>query len=222
MASRCFIPLACVGALALLGCRREASDEPAPGPGPRPSAAARSAPDVRALREAMGVPSGVVSELDAPKVTPVASKVLKTRGAPGEWLESDLYFFKVDSVRPCGSSAAGDKLGRTLIGAEIQIKAKLNLTFSPREVRLSSGGIVFNTRVDFDRELEACAPLLKVAWLKKDDVITGFVLFEMPPPEPKNLIVSYQPTRWGGAGFVSVTLPGCVTCTTDRSPASSR
>jgi hypothetical protein len=200
----------CAGALAVLGCRRE-TPSPAvergadPVAAPRASAPARPAPGPQALREALGIPADAGYEQVA--VSPAAPRPrFKMHGALGEWLEGDVYRFKAESVRVCGEG--GPASGQALvIGAEVEIRAKSKLTFSPREVRLTNGGITYPANLDFGRRLKGCSPLLEIAWLKKDEVLRGFVLFDVPPPGPKQLDLWYQPTRWGGAGHVRVTLP---------------
>jgi hypothetical protein len=222
------VRMAFFGGLWLLACRREAPEKAPPErPSARPSAA--PAPDLASLRRTLGIrgDAGLEPAALAPSSS-AAPRKLKVRGALGEWLESDLFFFRAVSMRACGdrpsARAAADaggakKAARITLGAEVEIKAKLKMTVSPREVRLSSGAVVYESNLDLERRLEGCTPLLKVSWLKPDDVIKGFVLFDVPLPEPKDLRLGYQPTRWGGAGPVVVTLPECVSCGTDGAPA---
>jgi hypothetical protein len=148
----------------------------------------------------------------SPLVTPAVARKIKANGGLGELLEGDVYFFEAESVKPCKTpanvAASADAL--VVVGAKVRIKAKSRLTFSPRELTLHSGGVAFNASMDVKRKLDGCAPLLQVSWLKKDDVIEGYVLFDVPQPEPKKLVLSYLPTRWGGASAVNVALPECV------------
>jgi hypothetical protein len=170
-------------------------------------------PGPSALREALGIPPGVDMEAQGAPVTPAAARKVKSQGGLAELLEGDVYFFQADSMKPCGepaNTAGGD--APVVVGAKVRIKAKSRLTFSPRELSLHGGGITYHASMDLKRELKGCTPLLKVSWLKKDEVIEGFVLFDVPPPEPKKLELYYLPTRWGGASAVRVALPECVTC----------
>jgi hypothetical protein len=217
-------------ALILSACRREHSEKPSDKsgvepPSARPEVVSRPAPGPSALREALGIPADVNMETHGPAVTPAAAKKLKSHGALGDLLEGDVYFFTAESVQPCGeppASTGGGEQTTVVVGAKVKIKAKSKLTFSPRELSLQSGGVTLNASMDLKRELEGCTPLLKISWLKKDDVIEGFVLFDVPTPEPKNLRLSYLPTRWGGASATGVKLPECVTCTGARPARSAR
>ncbi len=210
------VSIALLAALGLLACRRENSEKPSDksGAAPPSSPAARPAPGPSALREGLGIRGDVDMEAQGSSVTPAAARKVKSSGALGELLEGDVYFFTADSVKPCGepAHAAADEHTPVVVGAKLRIKAKSKLTFSPREVVLHGGGITFNASMDLEREPKGCTPLLKVSWLKKDEVIEGFVLFDVPPPEPKKLELTYLPTRWGGASAVRVALPECVSC----------
>lgn len=194
------MPIAC--ALALVACQR-GTEEKAPGPGQRrqPAVPPPTAGPA-ALRQALGIPADARYETPPEKSTaPASTRKLKTEGPVGDWLEGDVFWFRAASVRACGDVSPG---GAKVIGAEVEIRAKAKLTFSPRELRLGSGGVVFQGSLDLDRQIRGCLPLLGVAWLKKDEVMRGFVLFDVPEPLPKALELHYQPTRWGGAGQVRV------------------
>jgi hypothetical protein len=218
MQSGRLVPVVVIAALGLSACRRENSEKPSDRSGAALSSSAptvaRPASGPSALREALGIPSNVDMEAQHSPLTPAAARKVKSSGGLSELLEGDVYFFTADSVKPCGepaNTAAGEHKP-IVVGAKVQIKAKSKLTFSPREISLHGGGITYNASMDLDRELKGCTPLLKVSWLKKDEVIEGFVLFDVPPPEPKKLELYYLPTRWGGASAVRVALPECVTC----------
>jgi hypothetical protein len=139
---------------------------------------------------------------------------LKNAGKLGEQLEGDVYLFKALSVKQCESSGPAPAKGPApiVIGAEVELRAKQRLNISPRDVRLSSGGIVFHASVDPKREAKGCEPLIKHGSIGKDEVVKGWVIFDVPPPEPPNLLLTYMPTRWGGAGTVVTKLDGCVSC----------
>jgi hypothetical protein len=140
---------------------------------------------------------------------------LKVLGKVGEQLEGDVYFFKTLSVKQCESSPAAGANAKTkplVLGAEVEIKAKRQLNISPRDVRLGSGGIVFYASVDAQRQEKGCEPMIRHGSLAADQVIRGYVVFDVPAPEPPKLQLTYAPTRWGGAGSVVTTLDGCVSC----------
>jgi hypothetical protein len=231
MASPNLVPVIFIG-LALAGCRSANADKPSDRSGVEPSSRAAvappTAPALSALRESWGIRGDQPVEAHGSPVTPALTKKFKNHGGLGELLESDLYYFTAESLKPCGepAKAAAGGSGTTreapiVVGAKVRIKAKSRLTFSPRELRLYGGGIVFGANMDLERELKGCTPLLKVSWLKKDDVIEGFVLFDVPPPEPKKLELLYHPTRWGGAALVRVALPECVSCGGNPAAAKS-
>jgi hypothetical protein len=87
-----------------------------------------------------------------------------------------------------------------VFGAEVEITAKTALGISPRDVVLRSGGILFYANLDLERKLAGCLPLLGRPRLKTGESAKGFVVYDVPSPKPPNLELTYQPTRWGGAG----------------------
>ena len=139
----------------------------------------------------------------APEVIPAAAEVaaasasVKNSGKLGERLEGDVYYFKLQSVRAC------DEAGK-ILGVEVEIEAKAKLNVLPRDVTIGRDGIAFNASLDFERKLPGCAPLLVTAALKRGQVARGFVLFDLPSRPRQDLGLIYQPTRWGGAGYVTV------------------
>jgi hypothetical protein len=75
-------------------------------------------------------------------------------------------------------------------------------------VRIGTGGISFTAETKHTREFKRCKPLLPISRLRANEVIKGFVLFELPTTGPgsnlKELSLVYQPTRFGGASQVLV------------------
>jgi hypothetical protein len=134
----------------------------------------------------------------ADAVTAPAS--FKTTGNVGELLENNLYFFKLRNARTCDASGK-------VAGVEVEIEAKTKLAVSPRDVVIGKGGIAFTAGLNFERKLPGCTPLLNLSVLKKGQVARGFVLFDLPRRPGNDLTLIYQPTRWGGAGYVRVPLP---------------
>jgi hypothetical protein len=142
---------------------------------------------------------GAVPQEVAPstaQATP-ASVSVKQSGTVGERLEADLYYFKLYGVRAC------DEAGKVL-GVEVEVEAKARLSLSPRDVTIGRGGIGFNASMDPERKLPGCTPLLRASALRGGQVARGFVLFDLPSAPRHELSLIYQPTRWGGAGFVTV------------------
>ena len=213
-----------VGALLLLGCRRESESQATPAPSATP--AAPSPADLEARRDQAVSEAPVPA---SPEKNTIPANAQKPNAGLGDWLESDLYFFKMRSTVPCGkersqkattadpgSAPEGSKQTPTLLGVEIEIKAKLPMSIHPRDVTLHDGGVIYYADLDLKRRFQGCTPRLKLQSLKRDGVAKGYVVFEVPPPEPKQLHLSYRPTRWGGAGRVYLSLPECVACADDR------
>jgi hypothetical protein len=189
------------------------------------------------------VPSATPQGSGGPEST---EAVAKTIGRTGELLTGDVYAFKAISVQPCGGSArksVGQSARRAapanepvapqapasalshheavVIGALVEITAKGRLSISPRDVQLASGGIIFYGSIDDKRRLPGCTPLLKRSMIQNDEVAKGYVLFDVPLPEPPSLELTYRPTRWGGSTPVRVELEACVTCA-PKAPAGAR
>jgi hypothetical protein len=135
----------------------------------------------------------------------------------GELVEGDVYEFKLLSLRDCGrdpqaeaarAREADGPRARVPLGAEVEITAKANLNLSPRDVSIGTRGIVFNGSVDQKRKLEGCEPRLPIGTLRSKETARGFVVFDVPLVGPGSdlaaMTLSYQPTRFGGAGQVRV------------------
>ena len=201
MLNELVVRTAALGALCVLGCRREAEHDGLPT-GAQGSVASTARAEDRPL-----IPASAEGTTIA-----VHTKARKAR--IGDWLESDIYFFRALKALPCGKELAPTQPARaassnepTLLGVEVEIKAKLSMTISPKEVSLHDGGVVYDADLDLEKRFEDCTPRLKIEWLKPGRIAKGFVLFRVPPPEPAKLELNYQPTRWGGAGRVGLELP---------------
>jgi hypothetical protein len=160
------------------------------------SSSPRRAPRIVPVHMPDAIPQQNVAAAASAVITPTP---LKSTGKVGELLESDVYFFKVRSLRTCDASGK-------VAGVEVEIEAKTKLAVSPRDVVIGKGGITFTAGLNFERKLPGCTPLLGLSVLQKGQVARGFVLFDVPRPPGSDLTLIYQPTRWGGAGYVSVPL----------------
>jgi hypothetical protein len=78
--------------------------------------------------------------------------------------------------------------------------------FTARDVVRGRGGITFDAGLDFVRKLPGCTPILDRTVLRAGGVARDFVLFDLPTRPGNDLTLIYQPTRWGGAGYVRVPL----------------
>ena len=223
--------LALAGALAVVGCKSETVDSSALAETTQPSVTAAPASSAKPTAESSAaVPSPTAQGSGGPESTEAAPKTI---GRTGEVLTGDVYAFKAISVQPCGGSArkpvgqparsaapanepvapqasasAPSHNESVVIGALVEITAKGRLSISPRDMQLASGGIIFYGSIDDKRRLPGCTPLLKRSMIQNDGVAKGYVLFDVPLPEPRSLELTYRPTRWGGATPVRVRIRG--------------
>jgi len=190
--------------LGALHCSRE--------PDPAPLVAAPAGPLSSApppTLELGSVPPPPTEEEARAAVVPAS---LKTVGAQGDELETDLHSFKVLSLRTCGkltgsaAAEAAETEGMIAVGLEVQITAKTTMAIAPRDVLLRSGGTLFHAGLDLQQKRKGCIPVLQSTRLKARQAARGFVLFEMPSSMAGKLELTYQPTRWGGATPVHVAL----------------
>ncbi len=142
---------------------------------------------------------GAIPQEPAHAEAVTAAARVKTSGKLGEQLEGDVYYFTLRSMRTCDASGK-------VAGVEVEIEAKAKLAVSPRDVVIGKGGIAFNASMDLERRLPGCLPLLEISALRQGQKTRGFVLFDLPYRPPADLRLIYQPTRWGGAGYVTARL----------------
>jgi hypothetical protein len=145
---------------------------------------------------------GAIPQAELHGDQPVAARetaTVKYSGNVGERLEGDVYFFQVHSLKTC--DAAGK-----VAGVEVEIEATSKLSVNPRDVVIGKGGIRFTASLDVKRELPGCTPLLPISVLQKGQKARGYVLYDLPSRPTDDLRLVYQPTRWGGAGFVTAPL----------------
>jgi hypothetical protein len=61
--------------------------------------------------------------------------------------------------------------------------------------------------------LPGCRPLLSATRLRPGETVAGFALFEVPKSfrttTKDPIVLSYKPTRWGGARRAEVPIPEC-------------
>lgn len=154
----------------------------------------------------------------------------------GKWSENRMYRFRLDRISACGSasdtlgparpSAAGGagrlRGGSSWVGAFFRVEAKEPSVFvTPRDLELRRGGIILNARYIDQPLLPGCQPLVAAKSLRAGDGLEGFALFEVPrsfrTPTADPIVLSYKPTRWGGARRVEVPIRDCL----DACPESS-
>jgi hypothetical protein len=183
--------------LGAAGCNTK--PEPPGGDNPVPRALASSGP--KKPVPPVNMP-GAIPQAELHGDQPVAARetaAVKYSGEVGERLEGDVYFFQVRSLKTC------DNAGK-VAGVEVEIEATSKLSVNPRDVVIGKGGVRFTASLDFKRELPGCTPLLQISILQKGQKARGYVLYDLPSRPTDDLRLIYQPTRFGGAGFVTAPL----------------
>jgi hypothetical protein len=183
--------------LLAVGCHK--ADESALAP-------AASSSVVAAHASASAAPVAAIekdAELEAP------AEVAWSDG--GTWISSDIYDFKLESAKYCSKPAskadtADAKADSVWLGVRSQVLAKTDEVFvDRRHATLRDKGIYFQASLD-PEPLGGCTPAFKPAHLKKGQTTAGYIVFELPKAWP-NLVLEFQPTRWGGAGKVRAKVP---------------
>jgi hypothetical protein len=187
-----YLKVALLAALGLAACDSQGRASPAPA---RASAKATPPETIRAVH----MPGALAHAESIASAATTPLPIFKNEGKLGERLETDLYYFRARVPRFC------DATGK-LIGVEVEIEAKSRISVSPRDVVIGKGGIAFNASMNLERKTAGCGPLLPIRVLQKGEVVAGFVIFDLPFRPGNDLGLIYQPTRWGGAGFVRTTL----------------
>ena len=85
---------------------------------------------------------------------------------------------------------------------------------SARDLELRRGGVILNARYINQPLLPGCKPLLPAKQLRIGEDVSGFALFEVPKSfrttTDDPIVLSYKPTRWGGARRVEVPIRECL------------
>jgi hypothetical protein len=129
-------------------------------------------------------------------------------GDGGTWIASDIYDLKLASAKYCSKPASkGDASeGKVWLGVKLDILAKTDEVFlDRRHATLRDKGVYFQASLD-PEPFAGCTPPFKPVQLKRGQTTSGYVVFELPQAWP-NLVLEFQPTRWGGAGRVKVKVP---------------
>ena len=101
------------------------------------------------------------------------------------------------------------------VGAYFSVEARQPSVFvSPRDLELRRGGVILRARYTNQPLLSGCQPLLPAKQLKNGESSSGFALFEVPKSfrikTEDPIVLSYRPTRWGGARLVEVPIRECL------------
>jgi hypothetical protein len=162
--------------------------------------------------------------------------------APGEWSENRRYKFRLERIEACGAGPARALRGDvSWVGAFFTVEAREpELFVSPRDLEMRRGGVILGGTFVETSDLRGCKPVLVPKRLRAGETISGFALFEVPRdfrvPTKDPIVISYRPTRWGGARRAEVPVPECLDAcvkpwvdkgakgakTGDRTPAPSR
>jgi len=137
--------------------------------------------------------------------------------APGAWSESKLYRFRIERIEPCGEGPIGKLKGpASWVGAFFTVEAKEPEVYvTARDLELRRGGVILSATFADPPSLPGCKPLLPARRLRPGESVSGFALFEVPssfraPNLTKDpIVISYRPTRWGGARRAEVPIPEC-------------
>lgn len=217
-------------ATALASCDRQEPPATATAPTPPP---AKPAP------APMPVAAAPTAEDNGPEGGAAADTTIL---ATGDWTENKQYKFRLDGLAACGAPSA--TLGpaqptaapirsfrgeTTWVGARFSVEAKDKAVFvSPRDMELRRGGVILTARHINQPLLPGCKPLLAPKQLKVGENVSGFALFEVPKSfrikTDDPIVLSYKPTRWGGARRVDVPIRECLDAckTSGRSAPASR
>jgi hypothetical protein len=170
-----------------------------------------------ASARAGAAPPAVPSSPRAPHPIPGADRDSSPAGpvAPGAWSENKLYRFRLERVEACGVGPASLKGETSWVGAFFTVEASGSRVFvSPRDLELRRGGVVLSATFINPPSLPGCRPLLNARRLKVGETTSGFALFEVPKTfrikTDDPIVLSYRPTRWGGARRAEVPIPECL------------
>lgn len=196
-----FVLLACV--LLGAGCNAEAR-APADKAGLQPKSSA-------APREAKREPPLAAS------ITKVALKEEPPpRGVTGEWIDAGMYRVRVGRVLRCDDASAKQPGSGVRLGVEVEIAARTNNVFvASRDVALAHGGVIVDS-LNVTTAPRACQPLFQPTTLQEGQRTSGVVLFDAPDLDfARTAVLTYRPTRWGGAPLTEVRLPACLDACAD-------
>jgi hypothetical protein len=134
---------------------------------------------------------------------------------PGAWAESKLYKFRLEKIAACGEGPPGRLKGETSwVGAFLTVVAKEPEVYvTARDLELRRGGVTLSATFAGPPALPGCKPLLAARRLRPGEAISGFAVFEVPrsfrAKTEDPIVISYRPTRWGGARRAEVPIPEC-------------
>jgi hypothetical protein len=134
------------------------------------------------------------------------------------WRVTSSYKVRLDELRRChpatepGPGSAGPR--PLWLGAMVEVVAQVSGLFvAARDLTVEKGGVIIQAEFIDQPPSPGCAPLLPAKQIGPGQVVRGLVLFKLPPAfvaAPADAVLSYRPTKWGGAPSVEVPLPRCL------------
>ena len=121
-----------------------------------------------------------------------------------------------DPAQPTAAGGSNPLRGETSwVGAFFSVQAKEPSVFvSPRDLELRRGGVILTAKYINQPVLSGCEPLLPAKRLRAGEGAGGYALFEVPrsfrTKTEDPIVLSYRPTRWGGARRVEVPIRECL------------
>jgi len=140
--------------------------------------------------------------------------------AMNEWADTLMYRVKVDSLVACrpkraAAPSADGEAPRETVGAFVHVSARVGeFAVNPRDFVLQRGGLIVQADLPTKQAVPGCGPALGMTRLMALKQTQGYVVFDLPPSfkeeADKPVVLSFRPTRWGGAPRVNVTVPACL------------
>ena len=147
---------------------------------------------------------------------------------PEQKAESQRYDVQLDRAVRCQPAAGSANGDRIWVGFAVRVRSRTKGLFvTARDFSLEKQGIVLQPRHVNPPLLDGCLPLLRQKQLDANsDPNQGFVLFEVPARFRNDAVpitLAYQPTRWGGAARVELSVPSCLDrCDSPRTKPEQR
>jgi hypothetical protein len=136
------------------------------------------------------------------------------------WIDGGSYRFGLDGIRGCGpasflaNTSTDFRDAAPSLGFLVRIEARTPAFFvSPRDLTLEADGVILDPTLALPERRWRCAPLLTFTRLAPGRVAQGYVLFRVPEAFRASkgpILLSYRPTRWGGAKRVVAQIQKCL------------
>lgn len=128
----------------------------------------------------------------------------------GTWADAAPYRFRVTRVERCPRArSAPASASAARLGFSVQILSKYDgLLVHPRDLHLEKNGVIH----DSEPSGTGCGgPALTPIVAKHGQTVAGVVTFQLTTDaDARSAKVVFEPTRWGGAPRVEVSVPECL------------